>query len=560
MRQYGLGFIVGILLLTMIGCARMDVPFGMEMSSSGGNQWDRLALEKNQSLDLEKLQLSSYAEKAGAQLSSPRYQTFAVNERFRVKGSAARHAAFQSDVAWIEVVKKGTGSSEENTFSYYAPLREGRFDQDVRLFDGKGTYQVTVRLPSMEEEDRFYDIARFEVINVNPRKYRDIAYTRAGRQAGLYIEQPARGRVAADGRFKLQGRTKDLGVKRLMLRLEKGDRHWEQLISVKNGAFYTEVPLLYGKGEHKLTVMLPDPQRDRYFNEGASLLIDNRSSAKKEPIVYFKHYQERGVKLTYPLAGGDKADMKYRIRGQIDPDAPFAKETKHLIVQTKKDGLDATYFVPVKNYRFDGFFWLRFGPGKYEVTVNVPEITQEQRDYFRFFGVARFHVVNTAQKDLRNLLPSRGIQSDSPAIRQLAEDLTRGKRTDREKALAIYEYVAKTMDYDVHKFRTDAFEYDDSALKALREKTGVCQDYSFLAAALLRSIQMETRFVQGFAEGNRHAWIEVKVDGRWLTMDPTWGSGYLDGSGKFVKRYTTEYFDPNPAVFSKTHTRTGVLY
>ncbi len=58
-----------------------------------------------------------------------------------------------------------------------------------------------------------------------------------------------------------------------------------------------------------------------------------------------------------------------------------------------------------------------FGKGTYEVTVNVPEITDQQRDYFRFFGVARFTVNNTADQDLRNRLPSRGIQSDDPPLK-----------------------------------------------------------------------------------------------------------------------------------------------
>lgn len=112
----------------------------------------------------------------------------------------------------------------------------------------------------------------------------------------------------------------------------------------------------------------------------------------------------------------------------------------------------------------------------------------------------------------------------------------------------------------MQKYRNDEFALDDSALKTLKQRKGVCQDYSFLAIALLRSIGMEARFVEGIADGVRHAWVEVKVDGRWLTMDPTWGSGYLNANGWFVKRYTPKYFDPSPAEFRKTHTRTGVMY
>ena len=106
------------------------------------------------------------------------------------------------------------------------------------------------------------------------------------------------------------------------------------------------------------------------------------------------------------------------------------------------------------------------------------------------------------------------------------------KTNDREKARAIYDYVAQNVTYDVQKYKNDEFRWDDSALKTLELKSGVCQDYAFLAIALLRASDIEARFVEGRAGGGvfpgRHAWVEAKVDGSWLTMDPTWASGYLE--------------------------------
>ncbi|MFD1434435.1 transglutaminase family protein [Kroppenstedtia eburnea] len=551
--------LVVMAVITTAGCNPMSA-FETE-AEPNLSHWDRVAAEKNEQLPLTKLKLKPYADEVSAALSSPRYQRFAVNSHFRVAGTVKEYEEFQSEFVWIEVEKvKGGKETGEKDLSFYTHIKDGKFSRQVSLFAGEGEYRVTVWLPSAEREDRFYDLARFHVINVNPEIDREVAMTRAGLQAGLKLEAPGDGYVQTDGEIRLKGSIQKGEARRVMVRVEKGGKEWKHLLRLQEGSFDTRIPLFYGKGIHKLTVMTPDPKREDYYNEGATLLAHNRSPEEKSPIEYFKHYDSRGIKLEHPLAGGGKGEMKYRIKGSIDPEAPFAAKTKHLIVQTKKGGLEATYFIPVKNYRFDGSFWLRFGKGAYEVTVNVPEITDQQRDYFRFFGVARFTVNNTADQDLRNLLPSRGIQSNHPSIQNLARDLTRGKQTEREKALAIYAYVAQNISYDVWKFRTDAFKYDDSAIKALRQKKGVCQDYSFLAIALLRSIDMEARFVEGVADGNRHAWVEVKADGKWITMDPTWGSGYTDSRDRFVKRYTTKYFDPNPAEFAKTHRRTGVMY
>ena len=114
-----------------------------------------------------------------------------------------------------------------------------------------------------------------------------------------------------------------------------------------------------------------------------------------------------------------------------------------------------------------------WSPGKYEVNLYVPEITTEKRDYFRFFKVARFEVNSSAKQDLRYLLPSRGIESDSAEIQNRSGQLVNGASTPREKAKAIYDYVAKNMTYDMEKYRKNEFHWSDSAIKSLRTKKGM---------------------------------------------------------------------------------------
>lgn len=552
--------VFGLLIFSLVfvaACSGLGV-----LSGQPKDKWQQLVEQENEKIGLKPLKLEPYAKEVGGELREPRYQKFAVNSSFTVAGSVKKTAGMKSKHVWIDIRK--TGGSEipgAKKFSYYTPLKDGTFQQRVQLFAGKGEYLVTVRMPSEATEGYYHDFARFRVVNVNPEVKRDIGWTPAGLEAGLKLTRPKTGYQAADGIFDLEGSiSNSYGSPYIMVLMQKGSEKWQRMVRLKDGRFEVKVPLYFGKGIHELKVMVPIPDRKSYYQEGASLLVKNTSTEKREPIKYYKQYEERGVHLEHPVAGGEKAGLSYRISGTIDPQAPDASRTTHLIIQTKKNGEEATYFIPVKNYRFDGEFWLRFGPGKYEVTVNVPEITDERRDYFRFYSVAEFSVISTAKEDKRYLLPSRGIQSDAPEIKELAERLTAGKKSERSKARAIYDYVAKNITYDVQKYRNDEFALDDSALKTLERKKGVCQDYSFLAIALLRSIGMEARFVEGIADGIRHAWVEVKVDGRWLTMDPTWGSGYLNPNGWFVKRYNPEYFDPSPAEFRKTHTRTGVMY
>ncbi|MBY6054538.1 transglutaminase-like domain-containing protein [Cytobacillus firmus] len=525
------------------------------------DKYEKLVKEKNKELELEPLELTSYSEEVGAALKNPEYKEFAANGKLAVQGEVEKYSDLKSDYAWIKVRSTEEGPAG-NDQEYYAPIKEGKFKQNIRLFNGEGEYKVTVQLPSTDSENYYYDLASFTVHNVNQDTERDVTFTPFGQEAELTLDIES-SYLKGNEVFKLKGEAGSLtDGDTIMLKLNKESEMWKHVISLKEGKFSYDVPLFYGKGLHKLEVLVPDKERENYYQTATTILIDNESDRTMSPIEFSKTYEKRGVALEYPQYGGEKSNGVFSVKGKIDPQAEFGPETDHIYITTKKGEDEALDVIPVKDFTFDDSFYLRFGPGTYEVTLSVPEIKEENSDYFRFYGFAKFEVESTGE-DKRDLLPSRGVQSDAPQITELAQELTEGVSSEREKAKAIYDYVAKTVSYDVNKLETDDFSWDDSALKTLDSKTGVCQDYSYLAIALLRASNMEARFIEGTAFGGfwpqKHAWVEVKVDGSWLTMDPTWGAGYIKDD-KFVAAFNEKYFDPNQAEFEKTHNRTGVSY
>ena len=527
------------------------------------DKYKKLVAETNAALDLKPLELTSYSEQVGATLSSPKYEKFAANKSITITGSVEHTEQLKGSYVWIKIDAKEAGPTGD-TLEYYTQIKNGHFKQKIQFFNGEGDYTVKVLLPSNDKENYYYDIANFEVVNVNPKIHRDITYTPFAQDADMVIQHPKTGYFQEKETFSLKGKMhKQIQQQEIMLEIRKDSDSWKHVIPVKNGIFSYDIPLFYGRGIHQLTLYVPDQNRDNYFQEGTIIFIDNQSDQTMEPIEYYSEYDERGINLEFPKFGGDKTSLAYPIKGKIDKQAPFAKETTHLYITTKKDGEEALDVIPVSDFTFDDEFYLRFGPGKYDVIVSVPEIIEENSSKFRFFGVATFSVENTDSEDRRDLLPSRGVQSEAPEIIALANELTKDKQTEREKAKAIYEYTAKNIAYNVTKYKNDEFSWDDSALKTLELKSGVCQDYAYLAIALLRASEMEARYVAGYAgtgfNRDRHAWVETKVDDEWLVMDPTWGAGYTDGD-VFVAHYSEKYFDPNPAEFNKTHDRSNVEY
>ncbi|PWW17610.1 transglutaminase superfamily protein [Cytobacillus oceanisediminis] len=525
------------------------------------DKFEKLAEEKNKELELAPLELTSYSQEVQATLKNPEYKEFAVNGKVTVEGEVEKYSELKSEYAWIKVRSTEEGPAGYD-HEYFAPIKEGKFKQPIRFFNGEGEYRVTVQLPSMDSDNYYYDTAAFTVHNVSSEVERDITFTPFGQEAEINLDLNS-SYVKENEVFTLKGEAGNLADSdTIMLKLNKDAETWKHVIPIKDGKFSYKVPLFYGNGIHNLEILIPDKERENYYQTATILLIDNESDRIMSPIEYSKTYEERGVTLEYPQYGGEESDGTFTVKGKIDPKAEFGSETTHIYITTKKGEDEALDVIPVEDFIFDDSFYLRFGPGTYEVTLSVPEIKEENSDYFRFYGFAKFEVESTGE-DKRDLLPSRGIQSHAQPITELATEITEGKSSDREKAKAVYDYVAKTISYDVEKLETDDFNWDDSALKTLDSKTGVCQDYSYLTIALLRASNMEARFVEGTAFSGfwpqRHAWVEVKVDGSWLTMDPTWGAGYIKDD-KFVAAFNDKYFDPNKAEFEKTHNRTGVSY
>lgn len=557
MKTKLLSMILSLFVVALTACSADQDATNKTVKEEKKDRYTVLAEEANQDEKLEKLELLPYAEEVEASLSSPKYKEFTTNSSVLVKGKAKKYSGFKSDYVWIKVRSEEDGPAGRE-FSYYAPIKDGKFEQRVQLFNGKGNYSVKVSVPSDKAEDYFYDIAEFDVENVNPEVKRDVALTKNALEHGLVLKNSINGYMEIDGSFELAGEVEDTSVEQLMVELKKENESTKIMIPVEKGKFNKKIPLYYGEGVHEVQIMTPKEGMSDYYSEAANLYVKNLSSESYEPINYSSAYKEKGFNLETPEVGGEKTDLTYKIKGSIDPSGKDANKTDVVFVQTEKDDQKAMYAIPVKNNEFEGEFFLRFGPGKYEVSLMAPDFTLTNGYVQHFVGVAGFTVENTNAQDQRFTLPSRGIQSDAPAIKKLADQLTKNKKTEKEKALAVYEYVAKNVSYDVDKLNNRTFEFDDSALKTLDEKKGVCQDFAYLAIALLRASGLETQMVTGYA-GQNHAWVETKVDGRWLVMDPTWGSGYLQNN-KFVPKFTMEYFDPKPAEFQKTHTKKEIEF
>lgn len=192
---------------------------------------------------------------------------------------------------------------------------------------------------------------------------------------------------------------------------------------------------------------------------------------------------------------------------------------------------------------------LRFGPGKYTIWAGDNST--------KFNGKIRFELNNQSEKDTRYISPSAYVDSDNQLVRDLACQILTPQMSETEKVKAIHDWVAGNIAYDYNAF----LEGDTTLVPAsetLKNKKGVCRDYSFLVAALARAAGLQAKVVHGQTwqsngwTSQSHAWNEVYADGKWVTVDATWDAGYIQNNS-FVHAPSSTYFAPDSEDFADTH-------
>lgn len=233
----------------------------------------------------------------------------------------------------------------------------------------------------------------------------------------------------------------------------------------------------------------------------------------------------------------DKSDLA---NGIITVKYP-AKESDSYVVRTEKGNSVYTY-----DYTFGIRVPLQGGEGTYTIQVLAPLGGQN------YTPVAE-QTVEYKTKDVKNLYLQSSVivnfDSASKAVKKAAE-LTADSTTDSEKVLAIYNYIVKNIKYDFKKAAKVQSFYLSNPDDTLKQKTGICYDYSILFASMLRSVGIPAKVLMGTSKDivGYHAWnqVYIKETDKWITVDTTIdaaqskSSGSISAISKKVNRYTTE--------------------
>lgn len=168
--------------------------------------------------------------------------------------------------------------------------------------------------------------------------------------------------------------------------------------------------------------------------------------------------------------------------------------------------------------------------------------------------------------------------SESPSwkIRRVAEKITRHCSTTYDAALAVHDYIAQTISYDMDSYnkilneeRIDYMKVSNASM-VLESGLGVCAGYANLAVAMFTSVGIPAKTLNCYALGYstednwskenvqstcNHVITAVYNKNRWLLMDITWDAvnDYQNGCIKKKRDFRRSYFDPTLPFLSCTH-------
>lgn len=169
-------------------------------------------------------------------------------------------------------------------------------------------------------------------------------------------------------------------------------------------------------------------------------------------------------------------------------------------------------------YDADETFPLQMGSGEY--TIGLYQRTDGNK--YRALKTQKITAEVDALTVFKQSVQNMNWNMDSKAV-QYALSLAKEKKTDQEKFDLLYNFMVKSFVYDYQKAATVGTRYVPVIDLTYADKKGICYDYSSLFASMLRSLGIPARLAEGKSTFTSvyHAWNEVYLNGKWVSIDTT---------------------------------------
>ena len=120
------------------------------------------------------------------------------------------------------------------------------------------------------------------------------------------------------------------------------------------------------------------------------------------------------------------------------------------------------------------------------------------------------------------------------AVKAVLAGLNIGKGTEYERIKAAYDWVTEYVQYDFDNLDEEGYKIKYTPYAALINRIAVCQGFAGLYYRLTLELGIDCRYITGDADGERHGWNIVRLDGKYYNMDPTWDRDLMGHYRQFL--------------------------
>ena len=176
------------------------------------------------------------------------------------------------------------------------------------------------------------------------------------------------------------------------------------------------------------------------------------------------------------------------------------------------------------------------------------------RKKYAFFKIeSTFSNYISPKWKLRTTLSNQHKLNDKNFFRNKAKEIISKDKSNSPNYIKLGRWVNKNIKYDISYLGKKMKERE-----ILIQRKGVCEHYTLLYNALLKSIGIDAIYVRGYAFQKKedlntnnntifHAWTVAKINNNWIPLDSTWGilEGKLPVTHVFIE------YEKNGVLFYK---------
>ena len=163
-----------------------------------------------------------------------------------------------------------------------------------------------------------------------------------------------------------------------------------------------------------------------------------------------------------------------------------------------------------------------------------------------FFPVAEFSIngilnnrckgewiINLSNKEIESLIPP-DFRTNKEEFKRIANEIIKQYDEEHKNDLVLIPNVAKIGKWINKNIKYDLYYKNFSELTAtetLKQRRGICHHFTKLFNAFMYSLGYQVIYILGYAIEKKtsfsledaHAWSLIKIEGKWLPFDATWG-------------------------------------